>query len=381
MKRTEGYLLPRGVAALVAGAMVLAVMGVSVARAATPTDLFISEYIDGASNNKAIEIFNGTGAPIDLESGTYLVQIFANGSVSPTSTITLTGVVPSGEVFVVSHSSAEPEVWAVSDQQSTGLNFNGNDAVALRIGASGAVIDLIGQIGVDPGAAGWGSGEQITNDRTLVRKSTIDRGRAVNDPFDPALEWNVFSFNTTLHLGSHTFDGGPASTPQPTASASPGATSAPDTGVVDAAITMADSSLCLELSTASIDFGQRQFGDEGVRGSPDIDVTNCSETTTTLLARGTDAAATDASWALVKSGASCADTLGTDAYHLALREGVQGSTAVWQLGTANTELLDLPAGGVAPFWPTLDAACPGSSGAGQRMSMQIIFVATEASTP
>ena len=33
--------------------------------AAAPTDVFISEYIEGSSNNKALEIFNGTGAPID----------------------------------------------------------------------------------------------------------------------------------------------------------------------------------------------------------------------------------------------------------------------------------------------------------------------------
>jgi hypothetical protein len=119
----------------------------------------------------------------------------------------------------------------------------------------------------------------------------------------------------------------------------------------------------------------------GVRGTPDIEVTNCSASATTLLARGTDATAPGASWALVKSSATCADTLGVDAYHLALLEGVQGSTAAWQLGTTNTELLDVPAGLAAPFWPTIDAACPGSSGAGQQMSMQIIFLATEATGP
>jgi hypothetical protein len=30
------------------------------------TDLFISEYIEGSSNNKAIEIYNGTGSSVDL---------------------------------------------------------------------------------------------------------------------------------------------------------------------------------------------------------------------------------------------------------------------------------------------------------------------------
>ena len=35
--------------------------------AATPTDLFSSEYVEGPSNNKALKIFNGTGA-VDLTS-------------------------------------------------------------------------------------------------------------------------------------------------------------------------------------------------------------------------------------------------------------------------------------------------------------------------
>ena len=149
-------------------------------------------------------------------------------------------------------------------------------------------------------------------------------------------------------------------------------------GTVDAAITMADSTLCLELSTSTIDFGMGQFGQVGVVGAPDVSVTNCGETSATLLGRGTNATGTGASWALSDNAATCADTLGTDAFHMSLREGVEGSTAAWRLGTTNKELLELPAGFDAPFRPAIDTACPGSSGAGQRMSMQIIFVATEA---
>jgi len=36
-------------------------------------DLFFSEYIEGGSNNKALEIFNGTGADVDL-SGYFVKQ-------------------------------------------------------------------------------------------------------------------------------------------------------------------------------------------------------------------------------------------------------------------------------------------------------------------
>ena len=346
--------------ALAGSAMLLISVGVSTTAAAKPANLFISEYIDGSSGNQAIELYNGTGATIDLGSGNYGVYVYANGSTTPTGVVPLEGSVAHADVFVVGHSTAMGDIFDEADLRTTELNFNGNDAVALVDTATGAIIDLIGEIGVNP-PAGWGTGDASTNDRTLVRKSTISAGRTTNNAFDPALEWEGFPVDTTSDLGSHTFDSGPAT----------------DTGIVDAAITMADSTLCLELSTTAIDFGNRQFGAAGVRGNPDIDVTNCSEAQMTLLARGTDATAPGAAWTLVDDAATCGDTLGVDNYHLTLKEGVTGSTAAWRLGTTNGELLDVPAGSSAPFWPTIDAACPGSSGAGLELSMQITFTSIE----
>ncbi len=46
---------------------------------AAATDLFFSEYVEGSSNNKALEIYNGTGAPVDLGAADYSVQMFFNG--------------------------------------------------------------------------------------------------------------------------------------------------------------------------------------------------------------------------------------------------------------------------------------------------------------
>ena len=48
--------------------------------AAATSDLFISEYVEGSSNNKAIELFNGTGAAVDLAAGGYQLQLYFNGS-------------------------------------------------------------------------------------------------------------------------------------------------------------------------------------------------------------------------------------------------------------------------------------------------------------
>ena len=38
--------------------------GAQATQAAVPTELFFSEYIEGSSYNKALEIYNGTGAAI-----------------------------------------------------------------------------------------------------------------------------------------------------------------------------------------------------------------------------------------------------------------------------------------------------------------------------
>ena len=41
----------------------------ALAAHAQATGLLISEYAEGSSNNKAVEIYNGTGAAVDLAAG------------------------------------------------------------------------------------------------------------------------------------------------------------------------------------------------------------------------------------------------------------------------------------------------------------------------
>ena len=184
---------------LVAGLLGLAVpIGFSRPAHAVADDLFFSEYIEGSSNNKALEIFNGTGAAVNLSTGGYNVQMFFNGSASAGLTINLTGTVAAGDVYVVAQSSAAAAILAEADQTNGAGWFNGDDAVALRKGS--AVIDVIGQIGFDPGTE-WGT---TTADNTLRRKSTICAGDANGgDVFDPSIEWDPFAIDTFDGLGSH----------------------------------------------------------------------------------------------------------------------------------------------------------------------------------
>ncbi|CAN7420816.1 ExeM/NucH family extracellular endonuclease [Terrabacter sp. LjRoot27] len=201
----------RRVAAVTTAALAVGVTPFVVAApasAAAPTELFISEYVEPATgNNKAIEIYNPTSAPVTL-TGTYSLYTSINGG-SSNSTIALVGTVQPGDAFFVGNSSTtnDPAILA-ADQLSGSLTFNGDDAIELRKGST--VVDSIGQVGVDPGTA-WGTSPVTTADHTLRRKSSITVGDTNSaDAFDPATEWDSFPAGTFDGLGTHTVDGGPA---------------------------------------------------------------------------------------------------------------------------------------------------------------------------
>lgn len=182
------------------------------AAAGSATELFISEYIEGSSNNKAIEIYNGTGATVDLAADGYNIQMYSNGNTTASVTINLTGSVAAGDVFVVAQASANATILAQADQTNGSGWFNGDDAVVLRKGTTN--LDVIGQIGFDPGTE-WGTGLVSTADNTLRRKASICAG----DPdggnaFDPSLEWEGFATDTFDGLGAHAASCGAATEPK-----------------------------------------------------------------------------------------------------------------------------------------------------------------------
>ena len=195
--KSRGRLLP---ALLVAVVVLPLVFALGSARAA-PTELFFSEYIEGTSNNKALEIYNGTGAPIDLAANNYAVQMCFNGSTTCTLNIPLVGTVAAGDVFVLAQSAAGAPILAQADQTNGSGWFNGDDVVVLRKGA--ALIDVIGQLGVDPGTE-WGTGLTSTADNTLRRQVSIEAGDSnSSDSFDPAVEWDGFATDDFTGLGAH----------------------------------------------------------------------------------------------------------------------------------------------------------------------------------
>jgi len=173
--------------------------------------------------------------------------------------------------------------------------------------------------------------------------------------------------------GQVTIDAGlPSITITYTPGVTPTPTPAPDNGIVGAQVTVPSSAACIELSTGSVDFGTLPLGSEDQPGSPDITVTNCAGLSSDIYAHGSDASGTAAAWSLVDSTETCADTLGTDRYRL----GLEQTGTETGLATANKLLESLASGAGGTHTARIFTACPGSTGSGTTMSMQITFLAT-----
>jgi predicted extracellular nuclease len=182
---------------------IIKIIPTATAAPAAPAELFFSEYVEGTSNHKALEIYNGTGASINLGLNGYKVEMYFNGSGSVGRTINLTGSVANNDVFVLAHGAADQIIRDQADQLDTATAgwYNGDDAIVLKKGT--VIVDVIGQVGSDPGVE-WGTAPLSTLDSTLRRKSTICAGDTnQSDAFSPATEWDGFATNTYGGLGSH----------------------------------------------------------------------------------------------------------------------------------------------------------------------------------
>ncbi len=159
-----------------------------------PPTLWFSEYIEGSSSNKALEIATAKRSVLDgCKVGTYF-----NGKTEATVVASLSGILEAGQVLTLCTSQLKEKLTATCNQVGN-LTFNGDDVVALS--CDGKILDVIGQIGVDPGDA-WGSGTSSTADHTLRRNCTVQSGDPLGtDAFNPSTQWQTFPVDTFDGLG------------------------------------------------------------------------------------------------------------------------------------------------------------------------------------
>lgn len=200
----------------------------SVAYAQNCTEVFISEYVEGSGNDKALELYNPTGTAINLSG--YRIERFSNGSSTSNSggVTNLTGTIQPYSTFVITNGqtttqtnspACSPALQAMADQLDGAYPaptyMNGNDAIALF--KNTVMIDLMGKIGdaAMTSAYGWGDqppydgsvGRVWTENHTLIRKASVKTGVTANpDPFIVNQQWDSLPKDTWTNLGSHTCD-------------------------------------------------------------------------------------------------------------------------------------------------------------------------------
>ena len=214
------------------------------------SDLFISEYVEGTGNNKAIELYNPTNDPIDLSD--YQLVRYSNGGTAPNA-VGLEGIIDAKSTFVVVLDKRDPTGTGLEQPVDSALQakadlflcpvydvnkmmyFNGNDAVSLELASNNQTIDLFAFVGGDMTSddSGWGSlndttitwtsgGVQTeytienymtgplfwlswTENQTLIRKFNVGEGVHANpDPYFVVFEeWDSIPVNTFDSLGFH----------------------------------------------------------------------------------------------------------------------------------------------------------------------------------
>jgi flagellar hook assembly protein FlgD len=174
-------------------------------------DLIISQYVEGSGFEKYLEIYNNTGATVNLAD--YEIRAYHNGACdnnSPTFTIALSGTLADQTAYVVANSSAL--LYTTADLYVSGLQFNGDDAVALYNEVSSTYSDIFGSICNDPGSS-WNDTTFNTENRTLTRKACVYSGITINPNLAGATgfptlytEWIQDTTNVIAGLGSHTVE-------------------------------------------------------------------------------------------------------------------------------------------------------------------------------
>ena len=152
-------------------------------------DLFFSEYMEGSSSNKALEIANFTGSSVNLS--IYSLKLSSNGNASWTITYSFPVMadIADQDVYVVANGGLAVCTGVVDDLNNSITGFNGNDAIGLF--KNDVLIDIIGTLGDD---------SVFAENTTLVRKPEISMPTTTFD----MNEWNSFASNTCDDLGMHT---------------------------------------------------------------------------------------------------------------------------------------------------------------------------------
>lgn len=149
-------------------AVCLGLLGASSIFSVAHAQLMFSQYIDGNSNKKGLEIYNPDATSVNLAD--YEIQQFNNGTTLKPLVFPLNGNLKSKGRFLVGHAALQTELGDKVNQVA-GFTFNGDDAILLVY--KGKVIDRFGRLGEQPTSGGWGT-TTISKANSFTRLQTVN---------------------------------------------------------------------------------------------------------------------------------------------------------------------------------------------------------------
>lgn len=156
-------------------------------------DLIISGYYEGASNDKAIEIYNGTGVAVNLAN--YSLKKQTNGAGEYVVNYKLSGTLQNNQTYiVVNYAATNADLKARASAYTDSVcAFNGNDAIALL--RNGVPVDIVGKLN---GGADyvWGL------DKILKRNADITHPSMHFNVSD----WTEYPYSNIEKMGAHTMN-------------------------------------------------------------------------------------------------------------------------------------------------------------------------------
>ena len=155
-------------------------------------DLMVTKYLEGTSNNKALEITNKTGHPVNLSDYRLSIQFFGNGNYYFVDPYELEGTVQNNETFVVVNPNANFSCFTINQAKfvtaAPQMTFTGSNYLELRYKSS--TVDAIG--------VSSQSNSSVLSNVSLYRKTNINQPTiafTIN-------EWDSYASDYCQNLGT-----------------------------------------------------------------------------------------------------------------------------------------------------------------------------------
>jgi hypothetical protein len=182
-----------------------------------PSNLIFSEYIEGSSNNKALEITNLSDSTVSLQNYR-IAQSVNGGGWEYYHTFAAEASIAAGAQYVLLNDAVDPTFFAAENADEvlgypSAVHHNGDDARGIihidsQTGDT-TWVDVFGDPNNDPGS-GWevAGVEKGTQNFTLLRKASVAKGDTASlgsfgTNFDDS-EWIVKNTNIFTNLGAAT---------------------------------------------------------------------------------------------------------------------------------------------------------------------------------